>query len=343
LDESVTSLLARARTVPAGPDGFAAWATPDGRWQLRPASDWSSGYAVGLRWLSGAPAHAGLAALDPASGPHSAFRGFRGYFGAVPGDVLHGDPAARRAVVAAARALAADERAGIVPLDEVPAERLSAGLVETSIDAVGPVVGLLARAAELTGDPGPAELAARHLTRHLDLLVRPDGSTAQYALLRPDGAAVEVRTGPQGLRPDSTWARSQAWALLATALGARWLPDLRAELLATAARLADWWTGHTDAIPRWDFDAPPGDPLDTSAAAITAAALLRLAAFDPRHRATAARIVTALEAHLTGTGLQDGCYHHRAGLAPANELVWGDHHLLETQLMLSGDLDPLAF
>jgi hypothetical protein len=45
---------------------------------------------------------------------------------------------------------------------------------------------------------------------------------------------------------------------------------------------------------------------------------------------------------VTGNGLQDGCYHCRANRAPANELVWGDFHLLDALLALAGELDPLV-
>jgi unsaturated chondroitin disaccharide hydrolase len=120
---------------------------------------------------------------------------------------------------------------------------------------------------------------------------------------------------------------------------------------------ADWWLARVPpgGVPRWDFAAPPGDPLDTSATAITAGALLRLAALEPatargrKHRAAAERTVDALLPHVTTGGdgrpagmLLDGCYHFGTGLAVANELVWGDYHLLEALLMLAGELDPLA-
>jgi unsaturated chondroitin disaccharide hydrolase len=371
---ALSALMHRARSVPAGGGGFAVWSSADGTWISRPAGEWASGYAVGLRWLAAASAgsvansaaladhaRAGLRELSVASGPRSAFRAFRGYVGAVPGDVLLADEEAANAVVASGRAFAADRHpvAGIVPLAETAAEQLRHGAVETSIDAVGPAVGLLARATERSGDPDLASLAAFQATWHLETLVRPDGSVAQYALLDPhDGRLTDVRTGPQGLRPDSTWARAQSWGLFAAAAAARWLPDLRAQMLDVGGLVAEWWGEHVppDGIPRWDFAAPEGDALDTSATAITAAALLRLAALEPgtargdRHRAQAEAAVDSLTSRVTSGDdgrpagmLLEGCYHHGTGLAPANELVWGDFHLLEALLMLTGRLDPLAY
>lgn len=270
---ALAGLLARSRAMvdDDGP-GFPAWSEADGSWRRRVAGEWSSGYPVGMLWLA-----AGAAALDPAvarrwmlrlgvpTGSRSAFRGFVSYYGAVLGDVLLADCAARDLTVAGARALAEDRHpgAGIVPLDERGA-RLRPGLVETSIDAVGPTTGLLARAAALTGDGELAALAEHQVRWHLRTLLRDDGSMAQYALLAPeDGRVVDVLTGPQGAGRDSTWARSQGWGLLAAALAGHWL-------------------------------------------------------------------------------LLDGCHHRRAGLAPANELVWGDYYLLQALLVLAGELDPLA-
>lgn len=124
--------------------------------------------------------------------------------------------------------------------------------------------------------------------------------------------------------------------MLAVATGLHRLPERGTELLAVADRLSAWWHAHVPAggLPRWDFAAPPGDPLDTSAAAIAAAAFARL----PGGREVAERLVGALSGHVTERGLQDGCHHLRRGLAPANELVWGDFHLLEAVLLLDGDL-----
>lgn len=95
----------------------------------------------------------------------------------------------------------------------------------------------------------------------------------------------------------------------------------------------------------WDFDDPaiPNAPRDTSAAAIAAAALLKLAAANgDQYRAAAERIIDALAArHLAAHGgLRDGCYEQRNGLATSNELIWGDYFLLEALLALDGVIRP---
>ena len=111
----------------------------------------------------------------------------------------------------------------------------------------------------------------------------------------------------------------------------------RDSVVSQGKALADWWVAHAPprAAPPWDFDAPAGGPVDTSAGAIAATAFLRLARdMDPPRAAAYRRsgldLVHALLEHVDDDGaLHDGCYHRPAGLAPANELIWGDYYLTE--------------
>ena len=121
------------------------------------------------------------------------------------------------------------------------------------------------------------------------------------------GAAMQKYTY-QGYADNSTWARGQAWALGGFATLANDTSALskaqRTKFTEVAIKLADAWLGllgnqnsssakpakvridHTsdqshDFIPRWDFNAPyeamSDGPRDSSAAAIAALGLLRLA------------------------------------------------------------------
>jgi unsaturated chondroitin disaccharide hydrolase len=176
-----------------------------------------------------------------------------------------------------------------------------------------------------------------------------------------DGEIIDVRTGEQGLAADSTWSRSQAWGLLAAATGAARCPHRAEEFLLHAHAIAEYWIARCGSansrVPRWDFDAEAG-PIDTSAAAIAATALLRLAAVIASrsaheavgYRGTAERTLSQLCRHVTPTSpddrrppgmLVDGCYHYPHRLAIADELVWGDYYLLEACLTALGGLDPL--
>ena len=87
----------------------------------------------------------------------------------------------------------------------------------------------------------------------------------------------------QGAFDESCWPRGQAWAIYGFAATAR--ATGKPEYLELAERLADYYLGRLDdgLVPYWDFDDPaiPDAPRDSSASAITAAALLDIAAQHP--------------------------------------------------------------
>jgi unsaturated chondroitin disaccharide hydrolase len=126
-------------------------------------------------------------------------------------------------------------------------------------------------------------MAYRRLALHqarviASVLVRRDGSTAQSANFdRASGRLLSVTTH-QGLSNRSTWARGEAWALYGFSVAALELGD-RA-LLRVAQRVAGYVISNVPAggVPRWDYDAPAGAPVDVSAGVITAAGLLHLVA-----------------------------------------------------------------
>lgn len=133
-------------------------------------------------------------------------------------------------------------------------------------------LGLLWWAAREAADPRYSRVAVAHAVNVADRMVRPDGSTCHVF----DFAAGKQSTH-QGLSATSCWSRGQAWAVhgLTTAYTATGRPDL-----LTAARLAaDFAVDRAPAgvVPMWDYDAAPGDPRDSSAAAILADGLQLLA------------------------------------------------------------------
>ncbi len=119
-----------------------------------------------------------------------------------------------------------------------------------------------------------AARAARGVAR---LLVRPDGGTTQSVHLDRRTGRVLFRETHQGLRADSTWARGQGWALygLTVAAGELQARGLRARAEAVAGFVRRRLPA--SGIPRWDYDAPAGALPDTSAGAVSAAGLYRLA------------------------------------------------------------------
>ncbi|PZS33918.1 MAG: hypothetical protein DLM59_05710 [Pseudonocardiales bacterium] len=331
--------------------------------------DWTGGFSVAALWLAARDgtgrrrdAVEAMRRLAPALDSTSAFRGFLFQHGAALGDVLLQDAEAAELAVTAARRLAAGAHpvTGVIPLGEP-------GLVPEGcqdevayVDAVGPTVSLLAHAADRSGDDGLRDLAGRLALWTLDALVRPDGSMGQAVTYdRRSGEVLATYTAEQGLRPGSTWARSPAWGLLAAGSAALRCPAVADTARAHGRAIADWWIarcGDAGWVPRWDFDAPVGDPLDTSAAAIAAAGLLRMASAEDGvpdgaaavYREAAAATLEHLLAWVTPTSPRDprtagmltgGCYHRPHGLAVGAELVWGDYYLLESLLISLAELD----
>jgi unsaturated chondroitin disaccharide hydrolase len=265
------------------PDGSA----PSGR--IRRTRDWKRGFYAGALWraIEAAPetrrvleplAWRATRALWRGEGEDTHDVGF--IFGEASGGARRvaclrpslACSSAASSLRAAARTLhqlAAATPAGVIPVQAkagcricTPDER------KVFIDSVMNMTPLLA------GTDDDRALAEHHLGFVARELVRPDGSTTQQLLLSASSGAVTRKLGHDPLAPDSTWARGQAWAVrgyaeAAQALGGPWIP--------VAERAADW-AAERSASPGWDWARPAGrrNPLDTSAAAITAAGLERL-------------------------------------------------------------------
>ncbi|WP_405527642.1 sugar ABC transporter permease [Streptomyces avidinii] len=316
---------------------FPLYAEPgDGRWKTTGRGSWTGGFWAGLLWLRARytgdeadrrAAAACTARLEPWVAADTATRGLIFWYGTAPA----GDDAGAAALRArAARAvLSAHHRElGLVPWGEA----LGGPRLLARVDGVPGTVPLLAGA----GPQGVAA-AAGHLHRHLDLCLG-----ANPAVLTP-ALRFDAGTGWQPCAdPPPGWSRGRAWLLLAVA-DALLRPDLAA---AGPARTV----GRLDAVAelllaQQEFLVPPADaarpegPVDTSAAAITAVALLKLARVPgPRAAQCAYRaeaILGRLAAnHVSGPGsgrppgmLLDGCYDADKGLAVRHELVWGDFFL----------------
>jgi len=367
-DGAIASMLQRVNTTAdeAGA-GFPVYADPaTGSWTRADDGFWTGGFWCGLLWLAAqltgdmgyrVRALRWAERLRARAGSDTALRGFLFWYGAGIGAVLAGDGEARDLALAGARGLASSyqPRARLIPLGNAFAESPDTGRLETNVDGVTGVVCLLAWAAEGVGEPSLGVIARAHAARHVELCLRPDGSVSQSASVDPRTGEVLRRYTQKGLHDHSTWSRAQAWAMLGFAQATRCFSG---EFMDAAIRASDWWVDHlpsTGVVP-WDFDDAAGTPVDTSATAIAAAALLKMGALAParaeRYHATAVRMVDALIAcHLTPTApddrppagmLVDGCYDRRTSRATSHELIWGDYFLFEALLCLAGHLEPAA-
>lgn len=360
LDQAIGHMLARIDATLAQPgQGFPHYANiEDGVWTRSPAGDWTGGFWVGLLWLAAlrtGEARYREAARDwaqrlrPRVASKSVFKGFLFWYGAELGNQLFGDEVARDLSRAGTQALMQmyNPAARLIPLGTEAEEASDVGTNEANIDALpGTVALLFTHDAEFNS----GEIALNHLRQHIALCVREDGSVCQSASFNPADGSLVRRYTHKGIHENSTWGRAQAWAMVALVQA---LYAGKTEFADVAVLVANWWLDHlpADGVAFWDFDDPaiPNTSRDTSATAIAAAALLKLAKLSPEH---ATRYQTAAEAsiealvtrHLTPVSADDrrppgilteGCFNKKLGVATANELIWGDYFLFESLLALA--------
>ena len=187
----------------------------------------------------------------------------------------------------------------------------------------------------------------------------------------------------QGYSPFSTWTRGLAWAMLGFAEQIEFLETLtfdgregaRDMMLKAAQAACDFYLEHspTDGVPYWDTAAPglaglggwkeraadpfnDQEPVDSSAAAIAAQALMRLGRYLKNHRYWNAGLTICHtlfdEPYLSTDPAHEGLilhaiYHRPNGWdtipegarSPRGEsCMWGDYHAREAGLYLLRDI-----
>jgi unsaturated chondroitin disaccharide hydrolase len=208
-------------------------------------------------------------------------------------------------------------------------------------------VGIILRAAEYSGDPTLTDIALRHSETTRRYLVRGDGSTLHEGWFDTTTGEFLRAATHQGSRSDSSWARGQAWAIYGFSSVFQHTGEV--DMLATAQRCADVYISETAAVgvPPNDWtDANPVPPFESSASAIAAAGMLRLAHALDTHSTAAGgqryrdyanvilrtlRSTQFLAADTPGwEGIVKHAIYHRANNLGVDESVmWGDHYLLE--------------
>ncbi|MFJ8078254.1 sugar ABC transporter permease [Streptomyces sp. NPDC096176] len=298
-------------------DRFPLFADPgSGRWTTTGRGSWTGGFWAGLLWLRAR--HTGKETDREAAmrctgrltdwvDADTVTRGLILWYGTALADT----PKAAALRVRAAHACrdAYDAELGLVPWGSA----FGGARLLARVDGVPGMVSLLALA--------DSQAAESHLRRHLELCLGASTFCWSWRYERPAGWA-PCDDPPPG------WSRGRAWLLLAVADAAH---RLGADDLATAA--SHLLQGPT--VPPAD-EAHTEGPLDTSAAAITAVALLKLG-----HRDQAVALLGELvSSHVTDDGrLLNGCYDLASGTATRHELIWGDFFLAYALAALTGLVD----
>jgi unsaturated chondroitin disaccharide hydrolase len=203
-------------------------------------------------------------------------------------------------------------------------------------------VGVIFRAARLSGDPELKRVAVEHALTSRRFLVRGDATTVHEGWFDPDSGQFLRAATHQGFRSDSCWSRGLAWGLYG--FGTAHLSSDDERFLRTAQDLADTYILRTgDAyVPPNDWDDPhPELPYESSAAAVAASGLLQLAelsgAAGERYARYAAGILSTLsgdaflaEPDLGWEGIvRHATYHHGNGLGVDESVMWGDYYFTE--------------
>jgi unsaturated chondroitin disaccharide hydrolase len=344
-------LGAMTGTIPT--DRYPDYTDPDTEvWVNTSAGAWTSGFFPGALWLmyqqtaqptwrsQAQTRQAGIESQKTRTSTHDL--GFMLFNSFGHGYRLTGNDAYRQVVLTAARSLAT-RYSPIVGCIKTEWPSGSATDFKVIIDIMMNLE-LLFWASRNGGDPGWYNMAASHALKTATNHVRLDGSTYHVVNYDPSTGAVKGKTTAQGLAPDSTWSRGQAWAIYGFTMTYRYTRKM--EFLNTARATADYFIANlpSDSVPYWDFDAPTSDPRDSSAAAIAASGLLELSQLDTdatrrqRYLTTAKQILTSLsspaylaEGHANAAILLHGTSFKARGNYDTG-LIYGDYYFLEAML-----------
>lgn len=204
--------------------------------------------------------------------------------------------------------------------------------------------GIIFDAARATHDKQLWNHAVQHCLTSRRYLVRGDGSTAHEGIFDTGSGEFLRQSTHQGWRSDSCWARGQSWALYG--FGNAYAKTRDPRFLETAEACADYYIAHTPqhGIPPNDWDEPnPRVPFESSAAAIAASGMMRLAELTGDtlrascYRNYALKLLQRLASPdflAEGTPgwegvLKHGIYHQGRGLGVDESVAWGDYFFLE--------------
>ncbi len=330
----------------------------DGKWHCVDDGGWVGGHWTGLLWLAYTQtsdpvleraAREWTRRLAPRENdPTTHDLGFLFELSHVLGWTLTGDASFKPPALQAARTLARrfNAKGNFIqawgPVNGTRSQRGRA-IIDTLMN-----LRLLFWASQVTGEGTCAAVATAHAHTALARHVRTDWSTSHVTDFDPNSGEFIRQETVQGLSATSCWARGQAWAVYGCASCYR--ETGITQFLAAARHLAQhcWRRLPADRVPYWDYDSPliPNDVRDSSAAAILAAGLLKLATLEPDFaqadgwRAQALAILESLWNHYSSRGTGEPCILlHGTRSKPQGSmdhgLIYGDYYFVEALTRLT--------
>ncbi|WP_049903185.1 glycoside hydrolase family 88 protein [Halococcus agarilyticus] len=328
-----------------------------GTWETTADGNWCAGHWIGLLWLASAVTDAtDTVTLQRAARAYTEQAGWDALQNSLFSGMNYRYAGYRAADITDEPSLSAfgqhgaedsralfDETASIIPVGSFGTRGLEHHVrVNTegiaAVDAVYTAGGVLWRAARETGDERYRRLAERHAATHRRWFVRADGSVWHKVAYNTETGDVQKHYNQLTRAPDTCWSRGLGWSIagLADAYNATG----ETEYLDTLERHITYYRQHTppDDVPFAELgDAAPETYRDTSAAALTAYGLVRLADESPRAEALRkyGRTVRSslVKRYLASEGsrrgqLREGCYNAVDDVAPQHELIWSTYYLL---------------
>jgi len=321
----------------------------DGSLNLIPSKDWCSGFYAGSLWmgsvLTGDKELEKLAEEFTKPLEKEKFNGkthdmgFKMFCSFGQGYKVTNDSAYRNILIQSAKTLSKrfNDKVGALRSWDHNADKWQYPVIIDNMMNIE----LLFWASRQTGDQQYYNIAVKHAETTLANHFRADNSS--YHVIDYDTITGKVlkKNTHQGYSDSSAWARGQAWGLYGFTMCYR--ETKNTTYLLQAKKIADYILGRLPAgkIPYWDYDAPaiPNEPMDASAAAITASALYELSTYmdDPVYRKTADELLEKLCAgYLSPVSQNNGfILLHSTGHKPAKSeidvpLIYADYYFLES-------------
>lgn len=343
------SVIDSARQNGASPELVSPRSIEKGKLKLVKGQDWTSGFFPGELWFmyeyTGKKKWLPIARNYTASLEKQKFYGgthdlgFMMYCSFGNGYRLTGDTAYRSVIIQSAKTLCTrfNPATGVIKSWDFATDNKwqYPVIIDNMMN-----LELLFEATKLTGDSSFYNIAISHANTTIKNHFRPDHSSFHVIDYDPKTGAVRQKNTAQGYSDASAWARGQAWGLYGYTMCYR--ETKNETYLQQAENIASYILSHlpADKIPYWDYNAPgiPNEPMDASAAAITASALYELHTFNSNagYRKTADAILKQLCNNYRSPAKQNSGFIllHSTGHKPAKSeidvpLIYADYYFLE--------------